>query len=62
MHKKGTMKEVEKYFYLSNNQLKQAEEKLAKKNVTLASVANYAINVFQSPVPRSSMVPCLLEL
>lgn len=38
--------EAEKFFNLSKNQVKQAEDKLAIEKVDLALVANYAISVF----------------
>lgn len=53
------MKEVEKYLNLSKDQLKQAEENLAKKKVDLASTANYVIKVSEVLVPQLSLLACL---
>lgn len=43
------MKEAEKYFNLTKNQLKQAEEKLKKNTTDPALVANYDIKALRSP-------------
>lgn len=42
------MKEDKKYFNLSKNLLKQAKDKLSKKNLDPTSVANYAFKFSRS--------------
>lgn len=52
------VKEAEAYYNQLKNLLKQADEKLAKKNLDPVYVAKYAIKASNALAPRTSCLSC----
>lgn len=52
-------KKAEAYSNQPKNHLKQVEKTLAQKNLNSASMANYTIKVFQSPLHLDVFFACL---